>query len=79
MSEPASAPVQMGDLARMFARRKVLLLTPWVIATGLGVTAALLLPPVYSSNVTMLLERPQSMGGSLGGMISAFDPERRCR
>ena len=77
MSEPASAPVQMGDLARMFARRKVLLLTPWVIAAGLGVAAALLLPPVYSSNVTMLLERPQSMGGSLGGMISAFDPERQ--
>ncbi len=67
----------MGDLARMFARRKVLLLTPWLIAAGLGVAAAMLLPPVYSSNVTMLLERPQSMGGSLGGMISAFDPERQ--
>ncbi len=77
MSEPNSAPVQVGDLTRMFARRKVLLLTPWLIAAGLGVAAAMLLPPVYSSNVTMLLERPQSMGGSLGGMISAFDPERQ--
>src|SRR5882672_7927276 len=69
--------VELQDLVRLFARRKVLLLTPWLLAVGLGVAAGLLLPPVYESDVVLLLERPQPISGSLNGMISPFDPERQ--
>ncbi len=77
MQSPTPAPVQIRDLVRIFSRRKVLLLTPWILAVGLGFAAGILLPPVYVSNVTLLLERPQPVSGSLSEMVSPFDPERQ--
>jgi succinoglycan biosynthesis transport protein ExoP len=69
--------LELQDLVRLFARRKVLLLTPWMLAVGLGIAAGLLLPPVYESDVVLLLERPQPLSGSLNEMVSPFDPERQ--
>jgi len=70
-------PLEPRELLRVLARRKLLLLLPWGIAITLGVLAAVLLPPVYMSNVTMLLERPQALNGALGGVVNPLDPERQ--
>jgi capsular exopolysaccharide synthesis family protein len=77
MQAPTSPPVHVSDLIRILSRRKILLLTPWIMAVGLGVAAGILLPPVYSSSVTLLLERPQELSGALSNMVNAFDPERQ--
>jgi len=78
MSEgPAIPPMQLTDLLRMVLRRKVLLFVPWVCALGLGIAMAFLLPPVYFSTVTLLLERPQQVTGALANMVNPFDPEKQ--
>jgi capsular exopolysaccharide synthesis family protein len=74
---PAPATLDLREVLRLVLRRKVALLAPWGAALVLGTAAALLLPPVYISNVTMLLERPQALSGSLSGMVRPVDPERQ--
>lgn len=70
MSEaPRTTPLDVNQLLRVLARRRWLLVIPWAIATVAGVLAAFLLPPVYFSQVTMLLERPTKLAGPLGGMV----------
>ncbi len=76
--DPAPAPPpEPREILRVLVRRKKMLLVPWAIALALGVAAALLLPPVYMSNVTMLLERPQALSGSLNNMVNPMDPDRQ--
>jgi succinoglycan biosynthesis transport protein ExoP len=77
---PASlepAPLDLGDLLRVAGRRKLLLMVPWLAAILIGVAAALLLPSVYFSNTSLLLERPQSLSSSLSGMVNPISPERQ--
>lgn len=70
MNEPhRPAPLDLQQLLRVIARRRWLLVIPWAIAALAGVLAAFLLPPVYFSQVTMLLERPTKLAGPLGGMV----------
>ena len=66
---PRPTPLDMNQLLRVVSRRRWLLVIPWAIATLAGVLAAFLLPPVYFSQVTMLLERPTKLSGPLGGMV----------
>lgn len=71
MSDPnGSTPLDLREMLRVIVRRKWLLLLPWGIAVVAGVAAAFLLPPIYFSSVTLLLERPQSLSGALGGMVN---------
>lgn len=70
MSEAARhAPLDAGQILRVIARRRWLLIIPWTLAAVAGGLAAFLLPPVYFSQVTMLLERPTKLAGPLGGMV----------
>src|SRR5262245_59092862 len=69
--------VDIHQLLRVAMRRKMLLLVPWGIALALGIAAAVLLPPVYFSSVTLLLERPQTLSGSLSNMVNPFNPDRQ--
>lgn len=72
MTEAPSVPsFDPGAILRIVARRKWLLIAPWTIATLAGVAAALLLKPIYFSNVTLLLEHPTRLSGPLGGMVGA--------
>lgn len=64
------------ELLRVLMRRRLLLLGPWLAAVAIGVAAALLLPPVYVSSVTLLMERPQ-LSGPLGGMVRGIDPAQQ--
>jgi len=73
----SAAPPEPREILRILSRRKRMLIVPWLIAIALGVAAALLLPPVYMSNVTLLLERPQVLSGSLNNMVNPVDPERQ--
>jgi uncharacterized protein involved in exopolysaccharide biosynthesis len=73
----SAAPPEPREILRILSRRKRMLIVPWLIAIALGVAAALLLPPVYMSNVTLLLERPQVLSGSLNTMVNPVDPERQ--
>src|SRR5207344_1076303 len=71
------APLDLGDLIRVARRRTLLLVVPWLAAVLIGVAAALLLPSVYFSNTSLLLERPQSLSSSLSGMVNPISPERQ--
>lgn len=74
---PDSPPVDLREILRVLARRKLLLAAPWGLALALGIAAAVLLPPIYFSDVTMLLEQPQALSGALGGLVTAGNPERQ--
>lgn len=66
---PRPTPLDAGQILRVALRRRWLLVIPWALATLAGLLAAFLLPPVYFSQVTMLLERPTKLSGPLGGMV----------
>src|SRR5262245_18240193 len=69
--------LDLHQLLRVAMRRKMLMLVPWAIALVLGIAAAVLLPPVYFISVTLLLERPQALSGSLSNMVNPFNPDRQ--
>ncbi|MEO5618475.1 MAG: Wzz/FepE/Etk N-terminal domain-containing protein, partial [Candidatus Eisenbacteria bacterium] len=69
----APRPIELQELLRMAARRRWLLLGPWLAALVCGVAAAFLLKPVYFSSTTLFLERPQQLSGPLGGMVGGSD------
>jgi capsular exopolysaccharide synthesis family protein len=72
------APLDLRQLARVLARRKALLLLPWLAAVAVGVAAAFLLKPVYVSTVTLVLERPQPLSGPLGDLVGHdVNPEQQ--
>jgi capsular exopolysaccharide synthesis family protein len=66
---PRPATLDVNQLLRVVARRKWLLIVPWTVAFIGGAAAAFLLPPIYFSQVTMLLEHPRQLSGPLGGMV----------
>lgn len=66
---PEPAGLDVRQVIRVLLRRKMLLLLPWVAAVLVGVAAVFLLKPVYVSQVTLVLEQPQSLTGPLGGMV----------
>jgi uncharacterized protein involved in exopolysaccharide biosynthesis/Mrp family chromosome partitioning ATPase len=65
-----SAPLDVQQLARVLARRKWLVIVPWGISMVFGTLLAFLLPPIYFSSVTLQFDRPQTLSGPLGGMVS---------
>src|SRR5262245_60581116 len=76
-SEPQTPRVDFRVVLRTLTRRKLLLLAPWAIAIVIGLAAAFLLKPIYFSTVTLLLARPQSLSGPLGGMVNGGNPEQQ--
>ena len=66
---PEPTALDLRQLTRVLLRRKWLLLLPWFAAVVVGVAAAFLLRPVYVSQVTLMLEQPQTLSGPLGGMV----------
>jgi succinoglycan biosynthesis transport protein ExoP len=73
MNAPDGNAFDLRQLMRVLSRRRLLLLAPWGGALAIGIAAALLLPPVYLSSVTLLMERPQ-LNGPIGGMVKGIDP-----
>ena len=71
------AAVDPAELLRVFWRRKWTLIVPWAVALVIGVAAALLLPPVYSSTTVMVLDRGQSMQGPLGNLSPGLEVEQQ--
>ena len=69
MSDPLQKTTDIRDVMNVLWRRKLLLVTPWLVALLVGVVAAFMLKPVYYSRVTMVLERAQQFSGRLGEMI----------
>jgi polysaccharide biosynthesis transport protein len=72
------APLDLRQIFRVLMRRRWLLLLPWTAAIVAGVAAAFLLRPIYFSQVTMMLERPQQLAGDLGAMVgSGTSPDQQ--
>ncbi len=74
MSEGPGIPLDVQDLLRLILRRRWLLILPWGVAVVVGLAGALLLPPVFFSSVTLLLERPQQLSGQLS-TLGGGNPE----
>jgi polysaccharide biosynthesis transport protein len=73
MSEAAptpAPPIDVREIARVLWRRKPLLFVPWGAAALVGIAGAFLLPPIYFSSVTLMLERPQPLTGTLGSAVA---------
>jgi uncharacterized protein involved in exopolysaccharide biosynthesis/Mrp family chromosome partitioning ATPase len=62
-------PLDLRQLLRVLMRRRWLLVLPWAAAVLVGLSAALLLKPIYVSTTTLMLEQPQGLPGPLGGMV----------
>jgi capsular exopolysaccharide synthesis family protein len=71
------APIDPAEMLRMVWRRKWMLVVPWVTAVLIGVAAALLLKPVYTSTTTLVLDRGQSLGGQLAGISPSIEVEQQ--
>jgi polysaccharide biosynthesis transport protein len=68
-------PIDLRDLLGVLRRRRWLAIVPFGVASLAGLVLALALPPVYTSTVTLLFEKPQPLGGGLGGVGGgATDP-----
>jgi len=75
---PDGGTLDLRQLTRVLARRKWLMLLPWIVAVLVGVAAAFLLRPIYVSRVTLMLEQPQELAGPLGGMVGGgINPEQQ--
>lgn len=72
---PDHSPLDVGEFLRVLKRRKWFLLFPWLTALVIGVVAAVVLPPIYSSTARMLLDRGQNMSGPLGQISGGLDLE----
>lgn len=77
LSPQPSAPVDPVEMLRVFWRRKWLLLVPCATALAIGIAAAVLLKPVYTSTTIMLLDRGQAMQGPLGTLAPAVEVEQQ--
>jgi len=68
-------PIDLREMLGVLRRRRWLALAPFGIATLAGLVLSLVLPPIYTSSVTLLFEKPQTLGGNLGGVGGgAVDP-----
>ena len=71
MSGPAPvAPIDLREILRVMARRKWLLVIPWAGALAAGLAGAFLLPPIYVSEVKLVLERPATLTGKLSEAVA---------
>lgn len=70
-----SAPVDAREVLRMLWRRKLLFLVPFSLAIAAGISGAFLLKPIYISQVTLVLERPQQLSGQLGDIGGSVSPD----
>ncbi len=69
MASPGPAPtLDVHELLRVLSRRKWLVLVPWAVAVVVGLSAAFLLRPIYTSTVMLRFDRPQQLSGALGGI-----------
>src|SRR4030095_176697 len=67
----ASPPIDLREILRVLSRRRLLLFSPWAVALLAGIAGAFLLPPVYVSQVKLVLERPAALAGKLSEAITA--------
>ncbi len=74
---PTAAPIDPSELFRMMWRRKWMLLVPWITAITIGIAAALLLKPVYSSTALLVLDRGQNLSGPLGNLSPTLEVEQQ--
>jgi capsular exopolysaccharide synthesis family protein len=75
VEELGSRPVDLRVIGGVIRRRRWLLIVPWSVAVLGGIAGAFLLPPVYESSVTLMLERPQQLPGNLSGVGSGPNPD----
>ncbi len=73
----AAAPVDPAEMLRVVWRRKWMLIVPWLTALVIGVAAALLLKPVYSSSTVLVLDRGQNLQGPLGNLTPTLEVEQQ--
>jgi capsular exopolysaccharide synthesis family protein len=73
----ATTTADPADMLRMVWRRKWMLLVPWVTAVVIGIAAALLLKPVYTSSTTLVLDRGQALSGTLAGVAPSLEVEQQ--
>lgn len=77
-TENRGAPsLDMGEMIRVLGRRKWLVVLPWLLAVAIGITAALLLKPVWFSSTVMLLDRGQALQGPLGAISGGPDVDQQ--
>lgn len=74
---PGAAALDVGEMLRVLARRKWLVVLPWLLAVAIGVAAALLLKPVWFSSTVMLLDRGQALQGPLGAISGGPDVDQQ--
>jgi polysaccharide biosynthesis transport protein len=67
-------PIDLREVMRIAWRRRWLLVVPWLVALLGGVAAAMFLPPIYESSVTMVLQRPSGLPDNLSGKVATIDP-----
>jgi capsular exopolysaccharide synthesis family protein len=67
--------VDAREIMRVLWRRKLLFLVPFTLAFTAGLSGAFLLKPVYVSQVTLVLERPQQLSGQLGDIGGTVSPD----
>jgi len=72
------SPVDAREIMRVLWRRKLLFLVPFSLAFTAGLSGAFLLKPIYVSQVTLVLERPQQLSGQLRPISCASRPRAAC-
>jgi len=77
-NSPRPAPtLDVGELLRVFGRRRWLVALPWTLAVVIGVVAALMLRPVWFSSTVLLLDRGQALQGPLGAISGGPDVDQQ--
>lgn len=70
MSEAQEASnLDLRQIVHVLGRRRWLLVLPWAGALVVGLAFAFLLPPVYYSTVTMVIQQPQALTQQLGNLV----------
>ncbi|HET7225764.1 MAG TPA: Wzz/FepE/Etk N-terminal domain-containing protein [Candidatus Eisenbacteria bacterium] len=61
--------LDLRQIVRVLGRRRWLLVLPWAGALAVGLALAFLLPPVYYSSVTMVIQQPQMLTQQMGDLV----------
>src|SRR2546423_15495256 len=61
--------LDLRQVGRVLARRRWLLIGPWLAALAVGVVLAFVLPPIYDSTVTLVIQPPPVLTEGVGNMV----------
>ena len=64
------------EIKEFLKRRKWLIIIPWLLITGIAVIVAYLLPPIYQSSATILIESQQVPEDLMRTTVTGFAEER---